>query len=50
MSSDYVFCAEFVFSYLNKNLFILGTTVMAIYPQTTCFYKGVIKEQPSGGK
>ncbi|XP_040574722.1 SAGA-associated factor 29 [Lepeophtheirus salmonis] len=26
-----------------------GTTVMAIYPQTTCFYKGVIKEQPSGG-
>jgi len=19
---------------------------MAIYPQTTCFYKGVIKEQP----
>jgi len=22
-------------------------TVMAIYPQTTCFYKGVIKEQPS---
>jgi SAGA-associated factor 29 len=26
-----------------------GTTVMAIYPQTTCFYKGVIKEQPSSG-
>lgn len=26
-----------------------GTTVMAIYPQTTCFYKGVIKDQPSGG-
>ena len=24
-----------------------GATVMAIYPQTTCFYKGVIKEQPS---
>ena len=24
-----------------------GTTVMAIYPQTTCFYKGVIKEAPS---
>jgi len=23
-----------------------GTTVMAIYPQTTCFYKGVIKDQP----
>ena len=22
---------------------------MAIYPQTTCFYKGVIKEQPTGG-
>ena len=21
---------------------------MAIYPQTTCFYKGVIKEQPGG--
>lgn len=26
-----------------------GVTVMAIYPQTTCFYKGVIKEQPSTG-
>ena len=25
-----------------------GTTVMAIYPQTTCFYKGVIKEPPGG--
>lgn len=24
-----------------------GTTVMAIYPQTTCFYKGVIKESPA---
>jgi len=24
-----------------------GTTVMAIYPQTTCFYKGVIKDQPA---
>lgn len=23
-----------------------GTTVMAIYPQTTCFYKGVIKDAP----
>ena len=22
---------------------------MAIYPQTTCFYKGVIKEPPSTG-
>ena len=30
-------------------LLITGTTVMAIYPQTTCFYKGVIKEQPTGG-
>ena len=28
-------------------LYAPGTTVMAIYPQTTCFYKGVIKEQPS---
>jgi len=27
-------------------LYEKGTTVMAIYPQTTCFYKGVIKEQP----
>lgn len=25
-----------------------GTVVMAIYPQTTCFYKGVIKAQPGG--
>jgi len=24
-----------------------GTTVMAIYPQTTCFYKGVIKDAPA---
>ena len=23
------------------------TTVMAIYPQTTCFYNGVIKDQPA---
>ena len=30
-------------------LYAPGTTVMAIYPQTTCFYKGVIKEQPSSG-
>ena len=29
-------------------LYCGGTTVMAIYPQTTCFYKGVIKEQPGG--
>ena len=29
-------------------LYCQGTTVMAIYPQTTCFYKGVIKEQPGG--
>ena len=27
-------------------LYEKGSTVMAIYPQTTCFYKGVIKEQP----
>eukprot|EP00093_Oithona_nana_P007462 07462.XXX_377997_378872_1 [CDS] Oithona nana genome sequencing. len=27
-------------------LYQSGATVMAIYPQTTCFYKGVIKEQP----
>lgn len=27
-------------------LYETGTTVMAIYPQTTCFYKGVIKDQP----
>eukprot|EP00092_Neocalanus_flemingeri_P001443 GFUD01001541.1.p1 GENE.GFUD01001541.1~~GFUD01001541.1.p1 ORF type:complete len:290 (+),score=110.65 GFUD01001541.1:1752-2621(+) len=27
-------------------LYEKGTTVMAIYPQTTCFYKGVIKDQP----
>ncbi len=27
-------------------LYVQGTVVMAIYPQTTCFYKGVIKEQP----
>ena len=25
-----------------------GATVMAIYPQTTCFYKGVIKDIPGG--
>jgi len=30
-------------------LYEKGTTVMAIYPQTTCFYKGIIKEQPSSG-
>lgn len=30
-------------------LYAPGTTVMAIYPQTTCFYKGVIKEGPSSG-
>lgn len=30
-------------------LYEKGTTVMAIYPQTTCFYKGIIKEQPSCG-
>ena len=29
-------------------LYQSGATVMAIYPQTTCFYKGVIKEQPAG--
>lgn len=29
-------------------LYTPGSTVMAIYPQTTCFYKGVIKEQPGG--
>lgn len=28
-------------------LYEKGTTVMAIYPQTTCFYKGVIKDQPA---
>jgi len=28
-------------------LFDKGVTVMAIYPQTTCFYKGIIKEQPN---
>ena len=28
-------------------LFERGTVVMAIYPQTTCFYKGVIKEIPN---
>lgn len=28
-------------------LFEKGTVVMAIYPQTTCFYKGVIKEIPN---
>jgi len=27
-------------------LYEKGTTVNAIYPQTTCFYKGVIKEPP----
>jgi len=27
-------------------LYEKGSTVMAIYPQTTCFYKGVIREQP----
>ncbi len=26
-----------------------GTTILAIYPQTTCFYKGVIKFQPATG-
>ena len=31
-------------------LYPAGTTVMAIYPQTTCFYKGVIKAQPAAGK
>lgn len=32
---------------LNQDaLYEKGSTVMAIYPQTTCFYKGVIKEQP----
>lgn len=30
-------------------LYSPGTTVMAIYPQTTCFYKGVIKDPPSSG-
>ncbi len=30
--------------------FFPDTTVMAIYPQTTCFYKGVIKEQPKACK
>ena len=30
-------------------LYEVGTTVMAIYPQTTCFYKGVIKAQPQAG-
>ena len=29
-------------------LYTPGATVMAIYPQTTCFYKGVIKDQPGG--
>jgi len=28
-------------------LFDKGATVMAIYPQTTCFYKGIIKDQPN---
>ena len=28
-------------------LYQKGTVVMAIYPQTTCFYKGVIKESPN---
>ena len=27
-------------------LFEKGTTVLALYPQTTCFYKGIIDEQP----
>ena len=34
----------------SEALYAAGTTVMAIYPQTTCFYKGVIKAQPAAGK
>jgi len=30
----------------SEALYEHGSTVMAVYPQTTCFYKGVIKEQP----
>jgi len=30
-------------------LYEKGTTVMAIYPQTTCFYKGIINNPPSTG-
>ena len=34
----------------SEALYPAGTTVMAIYPQTTCFYKGVIKAHPAAGK
>ena len=34
----------------SEALYAAGTTVMAIYPQTTCFYKGVIKAQPAAGE
>jgi len=30
-------------------LYDKGTTVMAIYPQTTCFYKGIINHPPTSG-
>jgi len=30
-------------------LYEKGTTVMAIYPQTTCFYKGIINHPPTSG-
>ena len=33
----------------HEALYDPGTTVMAIYPQTTCFYKGIIKEPPTSG-
>jgi len=29
-------------------LFHKGTLVMALYPQTTCFYKAIIHESPNG--
>ncbi len=35
---------------ISLSFFFSDTTVMAIYPQTTCFYKGVIKEQPKACK
>lgn len=31
-------------------LFPKGTVVMALYPQTTCFYKAIINEQPKDAK
>lgn len=29
-------------------LFPIGAIVLALYPQTTCFYKGVVESPPSG--